>query len=237
MNSIKNKVGLSGLWKRGFKEKIYDVNRGKADIHPLRKFFAFVPIAVVLSSLAILASVYTAPAAMDFVKEKLDSVYSIGKQEEFKAAPPEILFTDVNDYSMYYNSLSFLKKKGIVSGFSDGSFKPELPIKRAELVKTIVIAKKQFPLALNYNHCFKDVNTEWFAPSVCFAKSSGWISGFEDGTFRPDETLSRANVEKLLAKAFELKDHPEDVVSDHPEGVEPPITRGEAFEMLYHVLQ
>lgn len=220
-------------WFEG-REKKYDVNEGKADIHPFSKVFIFMPFAVVLSCLAIIVAVFSAPSAMDFVKNTLDSIYV--SKEELKPAAEEVLFTDVNGESKYFDSLTYLKKNGVISGYPDGTFKPDLEIKRAELVKTLVLAKKQFPLALNYNNCFKDVKNEWFAPSVCLAKSSGWIEGFKDGTFRPEDILIRGDVMKMLVKAFELEKYPEDIVGDN-QWLDQPVTRGDAFQMLYRVLR
>jgi hypothetical protein len=233
-------VNLRELFKKGHQdcvdgqEKEYNVNQGKADIHPLSKFFVFVPLAVTISCLTIMAAVFSAPTAMDFVKNGLDGI--IGHRNELKSAAPENLFSDVSGDSKYFDSLTYLKRNGIISGYADGTFLPDLGIKRAELVKTLVAAKKQFPLALNYNNCFKDVKNEWFAPSVCFAKSSGWISGYADGTFHPNDDLSRGDAMNTLVKAFKLEQYPEDLVgNDQTDG--DTITRGEAFQMLYRVLQ
>ena len=233
-------MNFKDLFKKGprdwfdGKEKDYDVNSGKVDVHPFSKVFVFMPFAVVLSCLAILVAVVSAPTAMDLMKNGLDSIF--GNKEELKPSADDILFTDVNGESKYFDSLTYLKKNGIISGYEDNSFKPELEIKRAELVKTLVMAKKQFPLSLNYNNCFKDVKNEWFAPSVCLAKSSGWIDGFADGKFHPNDSLSRGDAMKMFVKGFKLEQYPADIVGDS-EQLDKMVTRGEAFQMLYRVLQ
>lgn len=233
-------MNLRELFKKGprdwfdGREKQYDVDKGKADIHPFSKVFVFVPFAVVLSCLAILVAVISAPTAMDFVKNGLDSI--MGSKEQLKPSAKEILFSDVNGDSKYFDSLTYLKKNGIISGYVDKTFKPDLAIQRAELVKTLVLIKKQFPLALNYNNCFKDVKNEWFAPSVCLAKSSGWITGFADGTFHPSDNLTRGDTMKMLVKAFKLEQYPADILGDNQQ-LDKPVSRGEAFQMLYRVLQ
>ncbi len=220
------------IWFDGH-EKLYDVDSGKADVHPLSKVFMFIPFAVVLSCMAILLATFSAPPAMHLVKSGLASIY--GSTESLKPVVEEPLFSDVHHNSKYFDSVAYLKKSGIISGYSDNSLKPDDHILRAELVKTLVTAKRQFPLVFNNNNCFSDVKTQWFAPAVCLAKSKGWIVGFDDGTFRPDQTLTREDAMNTLVKAFKLDYYPGDVLEDE-ESLSQPVTRGEAFQMLYRVL-
>ena len=103
-----------------------------------------------------------------------------------------------------------MKKNGVIGGFSDNTFRPYQELSRAELIKTIVTAKKFYPLALNYNNCFNDVHTEWFATSVCLAKEKGWVGGYSDGAFHPNETLTKAEALKMIMEAFAIKETPAD---------------------------
>lgn len=219
-------------WFEGH-EKQYDVNKGKADLHAFGKIFIFVPIGVVLSSLAIIVAVIGAPTTMDFFRHGLDSIYGSGN---IKPAPVENLFDDVSGDSKYFDSLSYLKKNGLISGFSDNTFRPEQNIKRSELIKTLITSKKQFPLALNYNNCFKDVKNEWYAPSTCLAKERGWIKGYDDNSFHPNDDVTRGEAIKMMTKTFDINDYPADLVGDLT-GMDEPINRGDAFQMLYRVLQ
>lgn len=237
---------------------------GKSDKHAAAKVFVFMPIAIMLSALIIIAAVFGVPKTMDLFKGALDSVY--GNHEEIKKSAEEVLFDDVKADSKYYDSLVYLKKNGVINGYDDHTFRPDQTLKRADLVKVIVSAKKQFPLALNYNNCFKDVKNEWFAASVCLAKDKGWIGGKIDGKFHPEDDVSRAEGLKMLIGAFDVKrvsdkviDNYEDVkaddwfyadleialergiLNDNPtlEFFKPnePLTRGDAAQMLYRILQ
>lgn len=40
-----------------------------------------------------------------------------------------------------------------------------------------------------YENCFEDVEDEWFAPYVCYAKEKGWVTGYPDGTFKPENNV------------------------------------------------
>ncbi len=182
-------------------EQEYEVNEGKSDTHPFTKIFAFFPIALVFSAILVIVAVVGMPKTMDAVKSAL---LVFNQQEELKPVAEEPLFDDVKADSKYFDSLAYLKKMGVISGFEDNSFRPYQELKRAELVKTLVGAKKLYPLALNFNSCFKDVNNQWFAPSVCMAKEKGWVNGYTDGSFHPDESLTKSEALKIIMSAFEI---------------------------------
>ncbi|MDD5102777.1 MAG: S-layer homology domain-containing protein [Candidatus Peribacteraceae bacterium] len=91
-----------------------------------------------------------------------------------------------------------LYDQGIISGYSDGSFKPTNTVNRAELAKILVGASGALPTVDEYHDCFSDVTTEWFAPYVCYAKAQGWVSGYPDGSFRPDQTVSKVEAIKMV---------------------------------------
>lgn len=182
-------------------EKDYGVDQGKADKPTLSKVLFMVPLSLVISCFLIILAVMGIPT----LKSGIASVWNVvAPQEELRPAAQEVLFSDVKADSKYFDSLAYLKRNGIISGFADNSFRPYQELKRAELIKTIVNAKKFFPLALNYNSCFKDVGNEWFAPSVCFAKEKDWVLGYADGTFHPLETLTKAESLKIIMGAFDI---------------------------------
>ncbi len=167
------------------------------------------PIAVLFSCLIIIVSVVGVPSVMS----GLASVFGDTREEVLhESAEAEVLFEDVTADSKYFDALLYLKNYGVISGFADNSYRPYQEMKRAELIKTIVNAKKSFPLALNYNSCFIDVQTQWFAPSVCFAKEKGWINGYVDGSFHPTESLTKVESLKMILDAFEIK------IMENPEG-------------------
>ena len=96
-----------------------------------------------------------------------------------------------------YTAISVMADEGAVTGYEDGSFKPDNPINRAELVKMIV-AYNYVGADLSVNNCFPDVKEEWFAPYVCFAKAQGLVQGYPDGTFKPGNNINRVEAIKIL---------------------------------------
>ncbi len=105
-------------------------------------------------------------------------------------------------------SVEALVNLGIINGNDDGYFLPENKINRAEFCKILVLATG----VETYNviePSFLDVQAEdWFFNYVETAKEKGWVAGYPDGLFRPADKINRAEVAKILAKAFNI-DSPE----------------------------
>lgn len=98
-------------------------------------------------------------------------------------------------------AIEFLMEKGIVSGYPDGTFRPDVTLNRAELAKMLVKAMN-ISMDTQTGNCFPDVTTQWFAPFVCTAKKEGWIRGYDDGTFRPDATVTMVEGIKMIVMAM-----------------------------------
>jgi len=94
-------------------------------------------------------------------------------------------------------AIEFLHQTGTIQGYPDGRFRPRKPLNRAELLKVVMSGIGITPDA-SYRDCFPDVQKEWFAPFVCYAKEQEWVGGYTDGTFRPDQLISRAEALKII---------------------------------------
>ncbi len=112
------------------------------------------------------------------------------------------IFTDVNTSSDNAAAIDYLKTSGIISGYSDGSFKPKNSLNRAELLKILVEGTGYSPDETVYKNCFPDVKADWYAKYVCYAKEQGWISGYPDGTFKPSNNVNKAEALKMLLEVF-----------------------------------
>lgn len=113
-------------------------------------------------------------------------------------------FTDTNSGDWYYQYVSFAHSKGFVSGYSDGSFHPNDPITRAEAV-TLVMKEAGISAydTSNIFHTFTDVHsTDWFAVSVAAGVDKSIIQGYGDGTFRPDDNITRAEAAVVVERAW-----------------------------------
>lgn len=113
-------------------------------------------------------------------------------------------FTDVPSSHWAYKSINNIASKGIISGYPDGTFRPDNYLKREEAAKMIVIAA-----GIPYKGkvaSFSDVSkTRWSTSVIAAAKDAGIINGYPDGTFKPDKLVSRAEVSAMVTKAFNLK--------------------------------
>lgn len=111
-------------------------------------------------------------------------------------------FVDVSADFEYGFAIRNLANLNIVNGYEDGTFRPESEINRAEFIKIVIEA--EFPGEAVGSGCFKDVANQWFAPYICFAKDRGFIAGYADKTFRPEQSINFVEASKIIANVFSL---------------------------------
>ena len=99
----------------------------------------------------------------------------------------------------YNNAINAVVARGIMRGYSDGTFRPNAPITRAEFAQMIsAIDAKPFGTAP-----FADVKGHWAELAIGKEYAAGRISGYPNGTFRPDAPITRAEAAHILNKIFE----------------------------------
>ncbi len=134
-------------------------------------------------------------------------------------------FSDVSSSDWYGTTVATLADMGIVKGYEDGTFRPNAPITRAEFA---AIATRFFDeTGATYEPgTFTDVTgSEWFAGAIMDAVNLGLIGGYEDGTVRPNNNITRAEacaiVNRTLGRVPDA-DHllPEDVMKTWPDNPE-----------------
>lgn len=104
-------------------------------------------------------------------------------------------FRDV-DSSMWYNkAASSMAAGGYIQGYADGTFGANKPITRAEFV----CLAARFATKTTGFASYTDVdNGHWAARSIAICASNGWVQGYEDGTFRPDQPITRAEAMTII---------------------------------------
>jgi len=166
------------------------------------------------------------------------------------------VFSDVPPSSQYWDALLSLKGKGIVSGYADGSFKPDNLINRAEFTKIVVGAvypETQDCAGTTSTFNFSDiVKTAWYADFVCMAFGDQIISGYPDGTFGPAKNINYVEAAKILVNAFKIPTAPptagqawyqgyvntlvfQKVVPTSITTMDHLMTRGEMAEMIFQI--
>lgn len=104
-------------------------------------------------------------------------------------------YSDVAD-DWYTNYVNFLSGRGVITGYEDGSFRPDNNITRREF--TAMITRLGEVLEAN-GAGFPDVeDTDWAVNNIYTAAASGLVNGYEDGTFRPDNNITRAEAVKIV---------------------------------------
>ena len=110
-------------------------------------------------------------------------------------------YSDVKDTDWCNNAISTLSNMGILKGYEDGTFHPNAPVTRAEFA---VIAARFSDGAADDYATFSDVpNDYWASKEIAKAAKLGWIKGYTDGTFRPTNNITRAEVMTLVNRVLE----------------------------------
>jgi hypothetical protein len=114
---------------------------------------------------------------------------------------------DLSPDGPYYDAAMGLLARGALSRYSDGTFHPDQPATRAELIRALVVALRLPlpPAASLPGPTFRDVPaTDLFYPYIETAYQQGWISGYTDGTFRPDQAVTRGQASRIVVTAAHL---------------------------------
>jgi len=113
------------------------------------------------------------------------------------------LFLDVSEVHPHFKAISFLKNEGVIQGYPDGSFKPKNDVSRVEVMKFILegIGTK---LKTAQSLPFKDTEDKaWYSDYLQTGIDLGIIAGYPDGTFKPANTVNKAEFLKMLVSAMD----------------------------------
>ena len=109
-------------------------------------------------------------------------------------------FSDVPKGYWAANYIGYMQQFGVITGYSDGSFRPDAPVTRAEFA---AIASR-FEKLTEGSKSFADVpDTYWAARYINFAATRGWVTGYSDGTFKPENPITRAEVAAVTCRLLE----------------------------------
>ena len=121
-------------------------------------------------------------------------------------------FSDVAADAWYCSSVSTLSRMGIIAGYPDGTFLPNAPITRAEFA---AIATRFDNNGDKTPVSFTDIIGHWAEGEITVAANHGWVSGYGDNTFRPQNQITRAETMSLVNRVLKrLPETPADLLPD-----------------------
>lgn len=110
---------------------------------------------------------------------------------------PDSPFVDVVQGTWYYDAVQYTYQHGLMSGTGEGQFSPNLTTSRGMIV-TILYRLAGSP-AVSGSSAFPDVSKgDWYANGVAWASANGIVSGYTDGSFRPNDTITREQMAAIL---------------------------------------
>ena len=166
-------------------------------------------------------------------------------------------FSDVADTASYAQAVNTLAALGVIKGYEDGSFKPDNNITRAEVATMVVAALNRTADAEGSKGStkFADMNTEaknWATGFVNIGVSEGFILGYEDGSFKPDNNVTFAEMVSMLVRVAGYGRYAEylggwpngylsvgndkGVTNGVSAGADVAVTRGQVAQLIYNTL-
>ena len=121
-------------------------------------------------------------------------------------------FTDVSSDAWYCSAVSTLSAMGILSGYPDAAFRPNASITRAEFA---AIATRFDADGDKTPASFDDIANHWAKDEISVAANNGWVNGYKDGSFRPQNNITRAETMSLVNRVLNRNpETAEDLLSD-----------------------
>ena len=131
---------------------------------------------------------------------------------EEKSVPRSSNFSDVDDEVWYSQAVSYLADIDVLTGYSDGTFEPNQPVTRAEFA---TIVSRFYETNTMDSRAFPDIEGHWAEEYINLVAEKGWANGYPDGTFKPQQNITRAEAVKIVNLMLNRKIEREDI----PEGI------------------
>ena len=116
-------------------------------------------------------------------------------------------YSDVTRADWYNTAVSTLSSMGVITGYPDGTFRPNAAITRAEFA---AIAARFDSNGDKTTAKFSDIATHWAKDEISIAYNNGWITGYPDGTFGPQRDITRAETMTLVNRVLNRQPETED---------------------------
>lgn len=117
------------------------------------------------------------------------------------------------ELSWAQDAIASLVDEGIIAGYPDGTFKPENPVTRAEFAKMVARA---FAIRPTGEPRFRDIKNNWAKAYITALTEAGIVSGYPDGTFKPERYITRAEMVTMLVRVVKLADKMDSLQQPEP---------------------
>ncbi|KYC41967.1 S-layer protein [Scytonema hofmannii PCC 7110] len=134
----------------------------------------------------------------------IEEYRAVTPAEKLPTIPPPIAFTDISNDFWGRRFIDKLSSRGIIKGFPDYSFRPNQPVSRAEFAAMLQQAFNTKVRSKGLS--LEDISEQyWAAPAIDRAMGAGFLKGYPDKTFKPQQKISRVQVLVALASGLNLK--------------------------------
>lgn len=117
----------------------------------------------------------------------------------------EVIFSDVHRTHPHAEAIAYVQAKRIVSGYDDGTFRPNDTINRVELLKILVESEFRQTPECKHNFYYSDTLKEaWYQRYVQVASCLGVVQGYPDSSFRPDQNVTLPEASKMISESFQF---------------------------------
>jgi hypothetical protein len=110
------------------------------------------------------------------------------------------LYPDVNPTHWAVPYIKAARARGLMLGDPDGSFRPDAPISRAEVAQIALRFKQLQPLLAS---AFPDIGAHWAADTIAAVSRAGYVTGYPDGTYRPNQPITRAEFVTVMNRLLD----------------------------------
>lgn len=165
--------------------------------------------------------------------------------------PVNITFGDVPREHPHSEAIAYVEAKGIVSGYEDGTFRPEETINRVELTKILIESEYRETPACDLDFQYTDTQPEaWYQRYIQVASCLELVEGYPDGSFKPDQPVFITEASKMISGAFGFEASGAEAVWYEPyvrtlslrgalptsiETISSELTRGQMAEIIYRL--
>ncbi|MBY0219841.1 glycoside hydrolase family 3 N-terminal domain-containing protein [Paenibacillus illinoisensis] len=123
--------------------------------------------------------------------------------EQLEKPAEGMTYSDVPKTQAFNKEIAIASKNGLASGFPDGSFRPDAPLSRAE---TAAFLTRAYSLSEGKQTAnWSDTESHWAAAPILVMSSNGLVGGYSDGTYRPNQTVTRAEYAVFMSRLIQFE--------------------------------